>query len=209
LVATGDKSPRHWQSGKTKQFDVFDAKAEAMALLEACGVAVEKLQAMADAPSWFHPGRSGSLKLDPRTALAHFGELHPETLKTLDIKGPVIAVEIYLDAIPQPKSTKRARSKYAPNPLQNVTRDFAFVVKDDVPASKLLVAIKGADKDHIVDVSLFDRFAGPGVEPGHVSLAVQVTYQPQTQAFTAEQLDGIAQKVIAAALKATGAILRG
>jgi phenylalanyl-tRNA synthetase beta chain len=209
LVATGDKSPRHWQSGKATQFDVFDAKAEAMALLEACGVAVEKLQAMADAPSWFHPGRSGSLKLDPRTALAHFGELHPETLKTLDIKGPVIAVEIYLDAIPQPKSTKRARSKYAPNPLQNVTRDFAFVVKDDVAASKLLIAIKGADKDHIVDVSLFDRFAGTGVEPGHVSLAVQVTYQPQMQAFTAEQLDGIAQKVIAAALKATGATLRG
>jgi phenylalanyl-tRNA synthetase beta chain len=209
MVATGDKSARHWQSGKASSFDVLDAKAEAMALLDACGVAVEKLQAMADAPSWFHPGRSGSLKLDPRTALAHFGELHPETLKMLDIKGPVIAVEIYLDAIPQPKSTKRPRSKYAPNPLQNVTRDFAFVVKDDVPASKLLIAIKGADKDHIIDVSLFDRFAGIGVEPGHVSLAVQVTYQPQTQAFTAEQLDGMAQKVIAAAFKATNATLRG
>jgi phenylalanyl-tRNA synthetase beta chain len=209
LIAAGEKSPRHWQSGKASHFDVFDAKAEAVALLEACGVAVEKLQTLADAPAWFHPGRSGSLKLDPRNALAHFGELHPETLKALDIKGPAIAVEVYLDAVPYPKSVKRARSKYAPNPLQNVTRDFAFVVRDDVAASKLLVAIKGADKDHIVDVSLFDRFAGAGVEPGHVSLAVQVTYQPQAQAFTAEQLDGMAQKVIAAALKATGATLRG
>jgi phenylalanyl-tRNA synthetase beta chain len=209
LVATGDKSGRHWQSGKATRFDVFDAKADALALLDACGVSIEKLQAIADAPSWFHPGRSGSLKLDPRNALAHFGELHPSVLKALDISGPVIAVEIYLDAIPQPKSTKRARSKYAPNPLQSVTRDFAFVVKDDVPAAKLLTAIKGADKDHIIDVSLFDRFVGPGVEAGHVSLAVQVTYQPQAQAFTAEQLDAIAQKVIAAAVKATGAALRG
>ncbi len=209
LVATGEKMPRHWLSGKATSFDVFDAKAEALTILEACGVTIEKLQAQADAPSWFHPGRSGSLKLDPRTALAHFGELHPETLKALDIKGPVIGVEIYLDAIPQAKTVKRARSKYAPNALQNVTRDFAFVVKEDVPASKLLTAIKGADKDHITDVSLFDRFAGQGVEPGHVSLAVQVTLQPHTQAFTAEQLDAIAQKVIAAALKATGATLRG
>jgi phenylalanyl-tRNA synthetase beta chain len=209
LLATGDQSSRHWQRGKATAFDVFDAKADALAILDACGVAVEKLQAMADAPGWFHPGRSGSLKLDPRSALAHFGELHPETLKALDIKGPVIAVEIYLDAIPQPKSSKRARSKYAPNALQTVTRDFAFVVKDDVLASKLLIAIKGADKDHITDVSLFDRFSGTGVEPGHVSLAVQITYQPQTSAFTAEQLDALAQKVIAAALKATGAVLRG
>jgi phenylalanyl-tRNA synthetase beta chain len=209
LVATGDKQSRHWQNGKATLFDVFDAKAEALAVLEACGVAVEKLQAMADAPTWFHPGRSGSLKLDPRNALAHFGEMHPETLKTLDIKGPVIAVEIYLDAIPQAKSTKRARAKYAPNALQTVTRDFAFLVKDDVPAQKLLIAIKGADKEHISDVSLFDRFAGQGIEPGHVSLAVQVTLQPHIQAFTAEQLDMIAEKVIAAALKATGATLRG
>jgi phenylalanyl-tRNA synthetase beta chain len=208
LIATGDKSARHWQSGKATRFDVFDAKAAALALLDACGVATDKAQIMVDAPSWFHPGRSGSLKLDPRNALAHFGELHPSVLKALDIDGPVIAVEIYLDAIPQSKSTKRARSKYAPSPLQSVTRDFAFVVKDDVPAIKLLSAIKSADKDHIIDVALFDRFVGTGVEPGKVSLAVQVTYQPQIQAFTAEQLDTIAQKIIAAAIKATGAVLR-
>jgi phenylalanyl-tRNA synthetase beta chain len=209
LIATGDKNPRHWQSGKATKFDVFDAKAEALALLDACGLAIDKVQSMADAPSWFHPGRSGSLKLDPRTTLAHFGELHPAVLKALDIDGPVIAVEIYLDSMPLPKSIKRTRSKYAPSTLQSVTRDFAFVVKDDVPAAKLIIAIKGADKEHIVDVSLFDRFVGQGVEPGHVSLALQVTLQPQVQAFTAEQLEAIAQKVIASALKATGATLRG
>jgi phenylalanyl-tRNA synthetase beta chain len=209
LIATGEKNPRHWQSGKATKFDVFDAKADALALLEACGVAIEKVQAMADAPSWFHPGRSGALKLDPRTPIAHFGELHPTVLKALDIDGPVIAVEVYLDAIAQPKSAKRARSKYAPSALQNVTRDFAFLVKDDVPAAKLMTAIKGADKDHIIDVSLFDRFTGQTVEQGYVSLAVQVTMQPQAQAFTAEQLETIANKVIAAAMKAADATLRG
>ncbi len=209
LVATGDKSPRQWQTGKAMRFDMFDAKAEALAILEACGVAVDKLQAQADAPSWFHPGRSGSLKLDPRSALVHFGELHPAVLKEFDIDGPAIAIEIYLDAIPQPKSTKRARSKYAPSALQHVTRDFAFLLKNDVPSSSLLNAIKGADKEHIIDVSLFDRFTGQGVEPGYVSLAVQVTLQPMAQPFNAEQLETIAQKVIASAMKATGAMLRG
>ena len=208
MVAVGASTPRHWQSGKATSFDVFDAKAEALALLAACGVTTDRLQAMADAPGWFHPGRSGSLKLDPRTALAHFGELHPTTLKQLDIKGPAAAVEIYLDAIPMARAVKRARSRYAPSALQSVTRDFAFIVAETTSAGDLLKAIRGADKDHIIDVSLFDRFTGEGISPGSVSLGVEVTMQPKTQAFTAAEIEAIAQKIIAAAQKATGANLR-
>ncbi len=208
LIASGEKSPRHWQSGKPSSFDVFDAKAEALALLDAAGAPVERMQVSADAPTWFHPGQSGTLKLDPRNPLAHFGVLHPTVVKALGLEQGAIAVELYLDAVPLPKSTKRARSKYAPPALQSVNRDFAFTVKDDVPAAKLITAIRGADKEHITDVQLFDRFAGKGIEPGYVSLAAQVSLQPKAQAFTAEQIDIIAEKIIAAAMKAIGAVLR-
>ena len=206
LVATGEKQGRHWQA-KASQFDVYDAKAEALAILEAAGAPVDRLQTTADAPAWFHPGRSGSLRLDPRNPIAHFGELHPAVAKALDIKGTVIAVEVYLDVIPQPKSVKRARPKYAPSDLMPVSRDFAFVVKADVEAGKLLQAVRGAEKQAITNVEVFDVFSGPGVEEGHKSIALAVTLQPGATSFTDADLEAISAKIVAAAGK-VGATLR-
>src|SRR3712207_6062374 len=74
---------RHWQ-GKAGPVGVFDAQADAMAVLAALGAPVDRLQVTADAPGWYHPGRSGVLRLGPQTVLAQFGELHPATLERLD-----------------------------------------------------------------------------------------------------------------------------
>ncbi len=206
LVATGEKQGRHW-GAKAAGFDVYDAKAEALAVLEAAGAPVDRLQVTVDAPSWFHPGRSGTLRLDPRNPIAHFGELHPKVAKALDIKGTVVAVEIYLDAIPSPKAVKRARAKYAPSDLMPVSRDFAFVVKDDVEAGKLVQAVRGAEKQAITNVEVFDVFAGQGVEDGHKSVALAVTLQPGVASFTDADLEAISAKIVAAAGK-VGATLR-
>ena len=208
LLAAGDKQGRHWTAPKASRFDVFDAKAEALAALEAAGFAAERAQVTMDAPGWFHPGRSGVLRLGPTQPLAAFGELHPTILKAFDLDGTVIAAEVYLDAIPLPKASGRARPVYTPPVLQAVTRDFAFVVPADLPSAKLIQAIRGADKQTIIDVSLFDRFAGPGVEDGHVSLAVAVTLQPKDTSFTDADLTALSAKIVDAAAKATGARLR-
>lgn len=206
LVATGEKQGRHW-GAKAAGFDVYDAKAEALAVLEAAGAPVDRLQVTVDAPSWFHPGRSGTLRLDPRNPIAHFGELHPKVAKALDIKGTVVAVEIYLDAIPQPKAVKRARPKYAPSDLMSVSRDFAFVVKAEVEAGKLVQAVRGAEKQAITNVEVFDVFAGQGMEEGHKSVALAVTLQPGATSFTDADLEAISAKIVAAAGK-VGAVLR-
>ncbi|MEX6723356.1 phenylalanine--tRNA ligase subunit beta [Parapedomonas caeni] len=208
LVATGEKGGRHWQTGAATGFDVYDAKAEALAVLEAAGAPVDRVQTTADAPGWFHPGRSGSLRLDPRNPLAHFGELHPAVARALDIKGTVVAVEVYLDAIPAPKAVRRARPKYAPSDLQPVSRDFAFIVKAELEAARLVQAVRGADKQAITAVELFDVFQGAGVEPGMKSLAVAVTLQPGAASFTEADLDALSARIVAAAAK-VGATLRG
>lgn len=207
LVATGESQGRHWQK-KSAGFDVYDAKAEALAVLEATGAPVDRLQVTVDAPAWFHPGRSGTLRLDPRNPIAHFGELHPKVAKALDIKGTVVAVEIYLDAIPSPKAVKRARAKYAPSDLMAVSRDFAFVVKAEVEAGKLVQAVRGAEKQAITSVEVFDVFEGQGVEEGHKSVAIAVTLQPGATSFTDADLEAISTKIVAAAGK-VGAVLRG
>ena len=100
-VRAGSSGPRHWAQ-PPRPADVFDAKADAVAALEAAGAPVANLAVSTDAPDWYHPGRSGCLRLGP-TVLAHFGELHPAVLAALEVDGPVVGFEVFLDAVPQPK----------------------------------------------------------------------------------------------------------
>ncbi|MDO6413881.1 phenylalanine--tRNA ligase subunit beta [Sphingomonas sp. BIUV-7] len=208
LLLVGDRAARDWRSGKATGFDALDAKAEVVALLTAAGAPADRLQVMeATAPIW-HPGRSASLRLGPKTILAELGELHPSLLKTLDLDGPAVAAEIYLDAIPARRESGRMRPAFAPPALQAVTRDFAFVAPRTLPADSLLRAIRGADKAAIVDVALFDIFGGAGLAEDEASLAVAVTLQPGEKSFTDAELQAISAKIVAAAAKA-GAKLRG
>ncbi|MBW0007960.1 MAG: phenylalanine--tRNA ligase subunit beta, partial [Sphingomonas sp.] len=144
LLLAGDRQGRGWQAGKAQPFNAFDAKAEVLALLEAAGAPVANLQVFPDAGPTWHPGRSAKLGLGPKTVVAAFGELHPGLAKNLDAPAGSVAAELYLDAIPASRSSGRARTAYAPPPLQAITRDFAFIVPDDLPADNLIRAIRGA-----------------------------------------------------------------
>jgi phenylalanyl-tRNA synthetase beta chain len=208
VVFAGARSARGWQAGKAQPYGAFDAKAEALALLEAAGAPVANLQVMGEAGDVYHPGQSATLRLGSKTVLAAFGMLHPATLKAFDLDGDVAAVELYLDALPAKRGSGFMRPAYAPPALQPVTRDFAFLVPDSVAAGDLVRTMKGADKAAIVDARLFDVFTGAGVPEGQKSLAIEVTLQPAEKSFTDAELKAIADKVVAAAAK-LGATLRG
>lgn len=204
LLLAGEKSPRGWQNGKARSFDAFDAKADAVALLDAAGAPVANLQLFPDAgPNW-HPGRSAKLGLGPKTIVASFGEIHPRLVKLLDAPAGSVAAEIYLDAIPAPRAKDRTRVAFTPPALQAVTRDFAFFVPAELSADALIRAIRGADKQWIVAARLFDRFESAD----GLSLAVEVTLQPSEKSFADEELTAIAAKIVSAAEK-LGARLRG
>uniref|UniRef100_UPI0037C4F4D9 phenylalanine--tRNA ligase subunit beta n=1 Tax=Sphingorhabdus sp. TaxID=1902408 RepID=UPI0037C4F4D9 len=208
IVLAGERSTRNWASGKAARFDAFDAKAEAIALLKAAGVATDNLLVMGDAGAHYHPGQSATLRMGPKNILAAFGTLHPATAKAFDLDSNIVAAEIFLDAIPLKKAAGFMRPAFTPPALQAVTRDFAFLVPVDTPANDLLRSIKGCDKDNIVAVRLFDRFVGQGVPEGQVSLAVEVTLQPSDKSYSDDDLKAISDKVLAAATK-LGAVLRG
>jgi phenylalanyl-tRNA synthetase beta chain len=208
VVLAGSKTARGWQTGKAQPFDAFDAKAEAMALLEAAGAPVANLQVMGEAGAAYHPGQSATLRLGPKNVLASFGMVHPSVLKAFDLDGAVAAVEIHLDALPAKKSTGFTRPAFTPPALQAVTRDFAFLVPTALAAGDLVRTVKGADKAMIVDARLFDVFTGQGVPEGQKSLAIEVTLQPGDKSFTDADLKAVADKVVAAAAK-LGASLRG
>jgi len=196
---------RHWAEA-SRGVDAMDAKGDALAVLAALGVPMAALQVTTDAPGFYHPGRSGVVRQGPKVALATFGEIHPKVLAALDLPGPAVGFEVFLDAVPEPKR----RRKGAPDlpSFQPLRRDFAFIVPEAIAAEALLRAARGADKAIIADVALFDVYRGKGVPEGSKSLAIQVTLQPREATLTDAQIEAVADRIVAAVVKATGATLR-
>ncbi len=210
MTATGLRSgaatARHW-SGPAREVDVFDAKADALAVLENCGVNINNLVVSNDAPEWYHPGRSGSLRLGP-TVLAHFGELHPSVLMTLKRDEKFAGFEVFLQSLPVAKKKSTAKELLRPSSFQPLSRDFAFIVDDAVEAEKMTRTIKGVDKALISNVSIFDVYTGKGVDSGKKSLAVSVTLQPVEKTLTEEEITALSNKIVEAVTKQTGGVLR-
>ncbi len=203
----GDAAPRHW-AGMSRPVDAIDAKGDALAALAVLGVKPESVQVAAEAPAWYHPGRSGSLR-QGRAVLATFGELHPRVRALFDLAVPVAVFELDLDAIPLPKvRTGKARPALEPMPFPPVDRDFAFVVDGAAPAGDLLDAIRSVDRRLVREVRLFDVYVGAGIPAGQKSLAVAVRLQAPDRTLTEGEIEAVAGRIVAAAQKATGAVLR-
>ncbi len=201
-------SGRDW-SGNAAPVGVFEAKADAIAALEAIGVPADRLQFETPASGWYHPGRSGRIKMGPKTVLAEFGEFHPRVLKGLDLSGSYAGFEVFLDEAPEQKrKATRTKPVLQLSSFQPVRRDFAFVVPSEVEAIKLVRAAEGADKKLIGEVRVFDIFEGAALGEGRKSIAIEVTLKPADRTLTEEDLDAVSQKIVAAVAKATGGTLR-
>lgn len=199
---------RHWDGG-AQSVDAFDAKADVLALLAALGIPAGGLQIVAGGPAWFHPGRSGTLQFGPKNVVGAFGEVHPKVLKALDLKGPLVAFELNLDALPPPKAkpTKMKPKLNLPD-FQPLTRDFAFVVGRDVAAGDIVKASQGAERQLIVGVDVFDIYEGTGIDPDKKSVAIAVTLQPTEKTLTDAEIEAVSAKIVGEVAKKTGAVLR-
>ncbi len=201
-------SGRSW-AGNAGNVGVFDAKADAIAALEACGAPVDRLQIEAGGPAWYHPGRSGVIKLGPKTVLGHFGEFHPKTLEALDVSGPLCGFEVFVDAVPEPKvKPTRTKPRLELSAFQMVKRDFAFVVDKAVEAATLTRAALSADRKLISGVSVFDVFEGASIGPDKKSIAIEVSIQPVEKTLTDEDFEALAGRVVENVRKQTGGVLR-
>ncbi|MES2984839.1 MAG: phenylalanine--tRNA ligase subunit beta [Pseudomonadota bacterium] len=199
----GLRDALHWTGAPNA--DVFDVKADALAVLEAAGFDTAKTQTARSAPAWYHPGRSGGFTLGPKQVLATFGELHPATLKALGIDFPVMAFEVHLDAIPAVKPAKR--KAFSASGFQAAARDFAFVVDQDMASGELLKAVHAAEKTLLREVTIFDIYTGKGIEDGKKSIALTVTMQAADRTLTDADIEAVAQAIITSARK-LGAVLR-
>ncbi|RZV99399.1 MAG: phenylalanine--tRNA ligase subunit beta, partial [Rhodobacteraceae bacterium] len=202
--ATGPKDPH----GARRAVDVFDARADAEAVLTALG-APSRVQFPRGAKPWWHPGRSSRITLGPKIVLAAFGEVHPKILREMEVKGPVVGFSIHLTAIPEPKNASVSRGALNISDLQAVERDFAFVLDADVEAINVVNAAQGADKTLIEDVRVFDEFIGGALGDGKKSLAITVRMQPTDKTLTDDEIDAVGKAIVEKVAKATGGVLRG
>ncbi|MBW8853304.1 MAG: phenylalanine--tRNA ligase subunit beta, partial [Bradyrhizobium sp.] len=206
--ARPEGSGRHWHIDG--EADVFDVKADAMAVLVAAGAPPSALQAVPGGPSWLHPGRSGTIQIGPQNVLGYFGELHPRALEALDAEGPLMAFEVILERIPEPKAKPtRAKPQIELSAFQPVTRDFAFMVEAKVKAGDLVRAAQNVDRKLISNVTVFDVYEGKGIDPGKKSIAIAVTLQPRDKTMTDEEIDAVATTIVAEVSRRTGGVLRG
>jgi len=208
-IRRGRTGDRHWAAAP-RAVDAFDAKADAEALLNAVGLDTSKVQIARGASDWYHPGRSGVIQLGPKLRLAQFGEIHPAVLEELDIKGPLVGFEVFMDAIPQPKAgRKTTRPPLTVSDFQAVTRDFAFVVARDVAVADMIRAARGADRNLITAVDIFDLYEGERIGADAKSVAMSVRMEPMDRTLTDKEIDAVGEKVIANMAKSVGASLRG
>ncbi len=190
--------------------DVFDAKADALAVLSALGVAPAALQFVPGGPPWFHPVRSATIQLGPKNVIGTFGELHPRTLESLGAEGPVAAIELFLDDIPAPKlrSTKTKPKLELPE-FMPVQRDFAFLADKCVKAADIVKAAASAERTLIANIGVFDVYEGAGIPEGKKSIGISVTLQPREKTLTEAEIDAAAGKIVGEVARKTGASLRG
>jgi phenylalanyl-tRNA synthetase beta chain len=207
-IRVGGAGPRHW-SGSSRAIDLFDAKADALGALASVGAIPSQLQAAAEAPAWYHPGRSGVLRLGPQNALAWFGDLHPRVLESFGLEGPVVAFEAFIERVPAPKVREsRSRGPLEVSDFPAVARDFAFLVDAAVPAADIVKAARGADRQLVAEVNVFDVYAGERMAAGKKSIAISVRLEPKERTLTDPEIEAVAAKIVAAVKKAAGAELR-
>ena len=206
MTANGDK---HWSGTEaSRPVDAFDAKADAIAAIAACGGPSSGVQVSRDAPRWYHPGRSGTLRMGANV-IAYFGEIHPAILDSMKITGPVVGFEMFLENIPAAKKKGTALPLLELSPFQPVSRDFAFLADASVEADAFVKSIKSVERNLITNVEIFDIYTGKGIEPGKKSVAIAVTIQPKDHTLTEAEIEGLSQRIVTTVTQKTGAALRG
>ena len=210
-LLVGHAAPRDPHRSR-RPVDVFDAKADAEAILAAIG-APAKSMILRDVPQWWHPGRAGRISLGPKNTLATFGEVHPRVLRAFDVKGPAVAFTVLPERVPFPKKRATTRPALDLADLQAVERDFAFVVDAGTEAAGIVSAAAGADRALIESVRVFDEFTGERAEAqmgaGKKSVAITVRLQPREKTLTDKEIEAVSAKIVEKVQKATGGVLRG
>jgi len=210
-LRSGKVSRYNWIE-KERLVDVFDAKRDAIQTIVESGFDQKKLYINDKAPSYYHPGKSGTIYLskNENNPVAFFGEIHPNILKKIDIKTEaLVCIEIYLDNIKETtKKLKDQKSLYQYSDYQKSERDFAFVIDKNFKVQELVNIISEIDKSLIRSVKVFDVYEGEKIPNNKKSIALNVTIQSSEKTLNDEDLEKVNKLIISTVETKSGAKIR-
>ncbi len=210
-LRSGKVSRHNWIENE-RLVDVFDAKRDVIQSLNEIGFNQNKLYIDDKAPSYYHPGKSGSIYLNigENNPVANFGEAHPNILKKIDIKTEsLIFIEIYLDNIKETsKKLKDQKTKYKYSDYQKSERDFAFVIDKNFKVQELVKIISEVNTNLIRSVKVFDVYEGKNIPDNKKSIALNVTIQSSEKTLNDDDLEKVNQLIISTVESKSGAKIR-
>ena len=92
--------------------------------------------------------------------------------------------------------------------LQPVTREFAFLLDEEIESEKVCEIAKSVNKDLITDIIILDVYKGENIPQNMKSIAIKVTIQPIHETLTDEELEQLTTNLINAIDKKLSGFLR-
>ena len=206
-IKVGIKQKKDWQNEKSS-FDVYDSKKDLFNLIGHLIPQQKKLTIIEEAPDWYHPGRSATVILNKSIKVGYFGEIHPRISQHYKIKERINAFELFLDDVPSINKKTTNKPILHLSDFQSVSRDFAFILDQNIKGYDLIETAMKIDKNLIQDVEIFDLFKDPNLGENKKSMAIKVTMQASDRTLTEDEIQELSSKIVAAIEKSTSGSVR-
>ena len=206
-IKSGIKTEKSWKNMQT-EFDIYDVKQDLTSLIDYLMPGNKKISVSNDCPSWYHPGRSGSIKINNSVIAGYFGELHPRVANQFKIKNKTNIFELYLDELPNTEKKTTNKPVLNLSDFQIVTRDFAFVIDKKVKSEEVVTSAFKVDKELIRNVEIFDLFEDDSLGKDKKSIAIKVTLQSNEKTLAENDISEISSKIIESVEKSTSGTVR-
>jgi len=207
-IRSGNISSRHW-STDNREVDIYDIKKDAFKALESIGISTYNLNLEKDVPDWYHPGRSGVIKLG-KMLLGYFGELHPKYYEKYGMR--IVCFELFHNNFPKTLK-KKSNKNFIPYNLMPIKRDFAFLASKKTPSSEIVTSIRKSivslNYIDLLEVNVFDIYSkNLSEEDDKKSIAIEVIIQPIEKTLNENQISDISSLIVEVVRKDTNALLR-
>jgi len=186
---TGTRVPEQWGSAR-EAVDFFDVKADLESLL---GLArdTDALRFTAAQTPCLRPGRSARIFVDG-VAVGWLGELHPQSVKALNLSTPPLLFELEIESAFASKILKyNGISKFP-----SVRRDIAVVVDEGVPLAVLLENVNVSAAGLLSELRVFDIYRGSNIDLGRKSIALGLILQDSSRTLTDLDADSVMTRVV-------------
>ena len=186
-VITGNRHDDQWSS-EAQALDFYDIKSDVESLL-LLTTNVFTFKA-AEHPA-LQKGQTAQILFNNQS-VGWVGTLAPHVQKQLSLSKCYL-FELDLASIQQSHVAKyQAFSVY-----QKATRDIALVVDEAIPVNDLIDSIQDLNQAYLVDVHLFDVYAGKNIEQGKKSVALNLSYQSVEETLSDDQVNTQVSEVLA------------